>query len=199
MFHLFRWQLYVASCLAYLYLFDHAGAWRWDGWAFDSRGTLTAHRLAKGCRMSAGRSEETGWKSEVQLGEDQKRHKLQREPLWDTQTVALITFLFLVSCLIFSFRYVLFRILNGSFKRSVRFCLTLTKEVFFFSSFGCLSGFGLFVMVVNNCSMLTVGSTHSHCTCFKIEIFRKIYFSHNETNLVKGWIQSISRKICVRA
>lgn len=168
MFHLFRWQLYVASCLAYLYLFDHAGAWRWDGWAFDSRGTLTAHRLAKGCRMSAGRSEETGWKSEVQLGEDQKRHKLQREPLWDTQTVALITFLFLVSFLIFLFSF------STSFSEfwmaHLKVCEVLSDwQKCFFSSFGCLLGFGLFFMVVNNYSIRTVGSTHSHCTCFKTD------------------------------
>lgn len=77
---------------------------------------------------------------------------------------------FSVSCFFsyfsFFFQYVLFRILNGSFKGLWGF-VWLTKV--FFSSFGCLLGFGLFFMVVNNYSIRTVGSTHSHCTCFKTD------------------------------
>lgn len=43
------------------------------GVVFDSVDTLTARRLAKAPRMTAGRSEEMGWKAGVQLREHQKR------------------------------------------------------------------------------------------------------------------------------
>lgn len=54
------------------------GLWSWQhATAFDSWGTLTVCRPAKGPPVSEVRSEETGaWKAGVQLGEDQKRHKL---------------------------------------------------------------------------------------------------------------------------
>lgn len=67
----FRWQLYVPVPLSGL----PADLWSWQhAVAFDFWATLTVCRLAKGC-LKADQSKR-GLKAGVQLGEDQKRHKL---------------------------------------------------------------------------------------------------------------------------
>lgn len=81
----FRWQLCASASPSGL----PADLWSWQhAAAFDSWGTLTVCGPAKGpLSVSEVRSERTGAQKKrgVQLGEDQKRHKLQREPLWGTQ------------------------------------------------------------------------------------------------------------------
>lgn len=101
------------------------------GWRLISRDTLTAHRLAKASRMTAGRSEETGWKAKVQLREDQKRHNFNHSHCARTQSLAE---LFSFFCVKKGGKLTLQNFERLSL-RSVRFCLTLTKEPCFLFSY----------------------------------------------------------------
>lgn len=69
----FRCQLYVSLWLPYLCSFDHSWAWSgvWFQGYFDS--SQAGRSLSDDWR-----SEKTGWKAEVQLREDQKRHNFNQ-------------------------------------------------------------------------------------------------------------------------